>query len=471
MRDRHARHAVALPPPGAAARCALPAAAAGRRPHVDAHRARAAGRRARRLNERMSDTAVPSLATVVREWGRIGCIGFGGPPAHIALLRRLVRRRSAVAARPRSSRTRSRRATCCPGRRRRSSRSSARGGCAGRSVRWRAVSRSSCPGWSLILALSALFLESSPPRGSAVPVPVPGRRWRPSRCGPPGICCGRAGGASSVALRWLVYAARRRGGRRAAGPGWSWCCSRAGVRAGVRGPLCGPRRAASFLPLPAAVAAGTGGSLSLVWTAFKVGALSYGGGFVIVPLMQGDAVGRYHWLTREPVPERRRPRPDHAGPGRADGRGGGLRRGRDRRRAAGRAGCVLAVVRLRAARRRRLRAARGRTVARTRVPGRRRPRRDRRDPRRRRAPDARPDGATGSTPCWPPPRSCSSPPVAASSSPWSRAGGSASWWPWRAARCPAARRPRRRSGGTGRGRRGATSSRDGRAGRRVGRIR
>ena len=29
------------------------------------------------------------LATIVREWGRIGCIGFGGPPTHIALLRRL----------------------------------------------------------------------------------------------------------------------------------------------------------------------------------------------------------------------------------------------------------------------------------------------------------------------------------------------------------------------------------------------
>jgi len=31
----------------------------------------------------------PSLPTVLREWGRIGCIGFGGPPAHIALLRKL----------------------------------------------------------------------------------------------------------------------------------------------------------------------------------------------------------------------------------------------------------------------------------------------------------------------------------------------------------------------------------------------
>ena len=38
--------------------------------------------------------ARPGLAVVLREWGRIGCIGFGGPPAHIALLRELcVKRR------------------------------------------------------------------------------------------------------------------------------------------------------------------------------------------------------------------------------------------------------------------------------------------------------------------------------------------------------------------------------------------
>ena len=28
-----------------------------------------------------------------------------------------------------------------------------------------------------------------------------------------------------------------------------------------------------------------------------MGALSYGGGFVIIPLMQADAVDRYHWMT------------------------------------------------------------------------------------------------------------------------------------------------------------------------------
>ena len=36
--------------------------------------------------------------------------------------------------------------------------------------------------------------------------------------------------------------------------------------------------------------AASGGLLALAWVAFKVGALSYGGGFVIIPLMQHDAV-------------------------------------------------------------------------------------------------------------------------------------------------------------------------------------
>jgi chromate transporter len=47
--------------------------------------------------------------------------------------------------------------------------------------------------------------------------------------------------------------------------------------------------------VPAALS--TGGIGALAWTALKVGALSFGGGFVIVPLMQGDAVHVYHWMT------------------------------------------------------------------------------------------------------------------------------------------------------------------------------
>jgi chromate transporter len=49
--------------------------------------------------------------------------------------------------------------------------------------------------------------------------------------------------------------------------------------------------------VPVAVLTATGGIGALAWVAFKVGALSYGGGFVIVPLMQADAVGHYHWMT------------------------------------------------------------------------------------------------------------------------------------------------------------------------------
>ncbi len=36
-----------------------------------------------------TDAPEPALAEIAREWGRIGCIGFGGPPAHISLFRAL----------------------------------------------------------------------------------------------------------------------------------------------------------------------------------------------------------------------------------------------------------------------------------------------------------------------------------------------------------------------------------------------
>ncbi|MET0600663.1 MAG: chromate transporter, partial [Baekduia sp.] len=58
-------------------------------------------------------------------------------------------------------------------------------------------------------------------------------------------------------------------------------------------------RLMSLSPLAAiAMAAGaTGGLAALCWTALKVGALSYGGGFVIIPLMHADAVDTHHWMT------------------------------------------------------------------------------------------------------------------------------------------------------------------------------
>jgi chromate transporter len=59
----------------------------------------------------------------------------------------------------------------------------------------------------------------------------------------------------------------------------------------------GDRAGVHAWPIAAAAATGTGGVLALVWVAFKVGALAYGGGFVIIPLMQADAVDHYHWLT------------------------------------------------------------------------------------------------------------------------------------------------------------------------------
>jgi chromate transporter len=56
------------------------------------------------------------------------------------------------------------------------------------------------------------------------------------------------------------------------------------------------RSAAAPVALLAATA-DPGGTLALVWTALKVGALAFGGGFVIIPLMQSDAVSTYHWMS------------------------------------------------------------------------------------------------------------------------------------------------------------------------------
>ncbi|MCW2898757.1 MAG: Chromate transporter, chromate ion transporter family, partial [Streptosporangiaceae bacterium] len=109
----------------------------------------------------------------------------------------------------------------------------------------------------------------------------------------------RAGPSRAARARWVAYLAA--GGLAAAATG-SWVvvvlivCGLVETTVGVRTPGEAPRSAAMFALLPAPVAV-TGGLLATAWVAAKVGALSYGGGFVIIALMEHDAVHTYHWMT------------------------------------------------------------------------------------------------------------------------------------------------------------------------------
>jgi chromate transporter len=58
-----------------------------------------------------------------------------------------------------------------------------------------------------------------------------------------------------------------------------------------------PRVFGVLPPMLAPLTIGGGTLGGLMWLGFKVGALSYGGGFVVIPLMQADAVGRHHWMS------------------------------------------------------------------------------------------------------------------------------------------------------------------------------
>jgi chromate transporter len=254
-----------------------------------------------------------SLATVTREWGRIGCIGFGGPPAHIALLRKLcVGERGWLNAREFEDAI----AACnlLPG----PASTQLAIFCA-----WRVRGRLGAlaggiafivPGLIVILALSVLFLAGSPPlwvrgagagAGAAVAAVAVQAGW--SLTGP---SWKRAAGSRSRQLRWAGYLLA--GGAAAAtiGPWLVLVLLGCGVtELAIQYQRAAGSQAIAMFPLLAvrtlrtaglarALAAVTGASalVPLAWTAFKVGALSFGGGFVIIPLMQADAVG-HHWMT------------------------------------------------------------------------------------------------------------------------------------------------------------------------------
>jgi chromate transporter len=244
-----------------------------------------------------------SLGTIAKEWIRLGCIGFGGPPTHIALLRRLcVEERQWIEAKefeeaiatmnllpgPASTQL----AIYCAWRLR---------GAVG------AVLGGLCfivPGLVLILALSAVFLARHPPdwilgaaagAGAAVPAVALNAAW-----GFVPASWRRIGTARSQRVRWIAYGLGGGAAAATVGPFLVLVLVGCGVTEIMvrrpRRPLP-PSSARAFIPAVALHGAAVGGLGALAWVAFKVGALSYGGGFVIIPLMQHDVVSTYHWMT------------------------------------------------------------------------------------------------------------------------------------------------------------------------------
>jgi chromate transporter len=264
------------------------------------------------------------LGTVLREWGRIGVTGFGGPPVHIALLRRLcvdsrgwldaAEFEDAIAA-----------CNLLPG----PASTELAIFCA-----WRVRGRLGAvvgglafivPGLIVILFLSALFLAGAPPlwvrgagagAGAAVAavavqagLTLLAPSWKRASARDARSAAdegsegsegseGAEGRARAARIRWVAYLLA--GGASAAtiGPWLVFVLLGCGVIElavrQARWPRRWPAGTAVIAPLFPAVGAGV--LASVAWVAFKVGALSFGGGFVIIPLMQADAVGR-HWMT------------------------------------------------------------------------------------------------------------------------------------------------------------------------------
>jgi chromate transporter len=241
------------------------------------------------------------LATIAREWTRIGLTGFGGPPAHIALLRRLcVDRRGWIDARTFEDAN----AACSllpgPASTQLSIFCAYRlGGPAGAIVGGLGFI---VPAVVLILALSVLFLGSSPPlwvrgAGAGAGAAVAAVAVQAAR-GLIGPSFARVRADSFRRLRWFGYVAAAGVSAATIGPYLVLVLLGSGaVELLVQRQLADVQSFGGGVIATAAHAVMRGGLGSLAWTAFKVGALSFGGGFVIIPLMQNDAVHTYHWMS------------------------------------------------------------------------------------------------------------------------------------------------------------------------------
>jgi chromate transporter len=261
----------------------------------------------------MAETSItprpPGLLDIARVWGRVGVLGFGGPPTHVGMLRELCVQRhgwideeayerafAATSMLPGPASTQL--AIYCAWLLR---------GSAG------ALVGGVCfigPGLVMILALAALFLAKAPPSwvrgaaaGSGAAVAAVAVRagldllrpaWeRAAADRRPRMAAYAVVGAAASALAgaWVALALVGAGAVEVAVAGRASPTAPPGPRTDPDG-----RRATALLPLPLGLA-GSGGVAGLVWTALKVGALSFGGGFVIVPLMQSDAVSVHHWMS------------------------------------------------------------------------------------------------------------------------------------------------------------------------------
>jgi chromate transporter len=242
-------------------------------------------------------TGTVSMGTVVREWARLGALSFGGPPAQVALLRELtVERRRWIDAREFEDANAATQLIPGPGSTQLAIYCAQRVG--GTAAAIAGGIAFILPGLLIVLAISAVALGESPPAwiegvgagaAAAVVAVVVAVGLNFARAS----LTHRAG-----RVRTVLYLAVGAAAAIAAGPGLVLALLACGLAE-----LTWRRRPGAGLhawPAALVVLGATGAAAlpALAWTAFKVGALSYGGGFVIIPLMQGDAVDTYGWMTR-----------------------------------------------------------------------------------------------------------------------------------------------------------------------------